>query len=230
MNHIIGRRGVLCSLAALLLCQACSQLSQLGLGGGGDESGGDIAGQADQFQKYTAYGTMNLLTALSEAGTATGHKEAAAHYAAVADTFKQGSISQDTFKIAEPMIANPDFQPESTATVRTAEGRKHLRDSFIYFSLGAFMDRKASSAAEALLQTKPTAVELANGSVAGAIEVAKVAKNALPTHLATAGKWLAALTAYMKANKMPLPSDAEIKAIGEKEVKDPSLLADFATS
>src|SRR2546427_257343 len=112
MDHVLGRRGFLSSVAVLLLCQACSSVQIPGIGsvggtGGTDGGGGGgIVPEADSFQKYTAYGTMNLLTALSEVGTATGRKEEAAHYAAVAATFKQGTISEDSFKTAKPMLAD----------------------------------------------------------------------------------------------------------------------------
>jgi hypothetical protein len=234
MDRSLDRRSFLSLLALLFASPAFAQFKIPGIGGllggqgdSGGEGGGEIGGRADIFQKFVAYGTRNLLLALGEVGIAVGRREEAAHYAAVADTFKQGSISEDTFRTAKPMIAESTVKPEDIVLARAADAREQLRSSFIHFSLGSFMDKKASTAAQALLQAKPSAAELANRTVSGAIAVAKVAKDALPVHLATAAKWLGALTAYMKANKIPVPTNAEIKKIAQKEAGQQNLLADF---
>jgi hypothetical protein len=233
MNYGLDRRAFLTSSLGLLLA-GCAQSKIPGLSsitGSGDAAGnGDITGQSDQFLKFVAYGTKNLLTALSEVGTATGHKEKAAHYAAAAATIKEGSISADEFTKKNDLILDSSFKPEDLQKARSAEGRKHLTNSFIHFTIASFSDKKAAGAGEKLLNAKPSAMELANGTVSGAITVARTAADALPNQVGTATQWLSALRAYMKANNMRIPSAAEAKKVAEEQGMQSSMLADFPTS
>jgi hypothetical protein len=233
MDHGFDRRAFLTSLLALLLTR-CTQVKVPGLGGlgGGDAAGGggDLVGEADQFQKYVSYGTKNLLTALSEVGTAVGRKEEAAHYAAAAATITSGSMSADDFTKKNSLIVDSAFKPEDVQKVRSAEGRKQLTNSFIHFTIASFSDKKASGAGQKLVTAKPTPMEIANGTVSGAITVAKTAADALPRQVGTAASWLSALRAYMKANNMPIPSAAQAKKVAEEQGMQASLLADFPTS
>src|SRR5215470_12959138 len=145
MNHGVDRRAFLTSLLALLLAR-CAQVKVPGLGGfggSGDEGGGgDLVGEADQFQKYVAYGSKNLLTALGEVGAAAGHREDAAHYAAAAATINAESVSPDDITKRNTMIVDSTFKPEDLQKVRSAEGRKQLTNSFIHFTIGSFADKK----------------------------------------------------------------------------------------
>lgn len=232
-NHGFDRRAFLTGLMGLLFARCGSvKLPGLNLDGGDTAGGGssDIVGQSDQFQKYVAYGSKNLLAALGEVGTAVGKKDLAARYAAAADTVTAGSFSADDFTKKNELIVDSAFKPDDLQKVRTAEGRKHLIDSFIHFTIASFSDKKASAAAEGLLNAKPTAMELANGTVSNALTVAKTAAKALPKQVGTAAQWLAALRAYMKANKMKIPTAAEAKKVAEEQGMQANLLADFPTS
>lgn len=232
MSYDLDRRAFLTSSLAVLLA-GCSQVKIPGLdlvGGEAASGGGDIAGQSDHFLKFVSYGTKNLLTALSEVGTATGQKEKAARYAAAAATIKEGSISADDFTKKNDLIIDSTFKPEDLQKIRTAEGRKHLTNSFIHFTIASFSDKKASAAAQKLITAKPTPLEMANGTVSGAITVARTGADALPKQIGTAAQWLSALRAYMKANNMQIPTAAEAKKVAEEQGMQSNLLADFPTN
>jgi len=227
MNRNIDRRMFLSSLATMLAAsRALAQLKlpglsglgqKMGIGGGGD---GDLVGQADHFEKYVTYGTKNLLNALGAVATAIGHKDEAVHLAAAADTLKAGSMSSDDFKRVNPLIINSSTKPED---LRKAQGdeiskaRDQLGKSFIHFTIASLMDKKASTAAQSLLTAKPSTAELANRTFSGALAVAKIASDALPTHVSTSAKWLNGLATYMRDNKVKIPTTEEARKLAKAE-------------
>jgi hypothetical protein len=228
MERHIDRRTFLTAMAtALAASPALAQFSLPGLNvlrsksdsGDDDSGGGDLISQADHFQKYVGFGSKSLLSAIGAAAAAIGQKDLAAQYAAAADTIK-GGMSTDDFKRVNPLIANASLKPEDLQKAKldaTTKAREHLAKSFIHFTIGGAMDKKATMAAKSLLTSKPSTAEMANKALTGAIAVAKLASDALPTHVSTSAKWLSSLTTYMRDNGVKIPSKEEAQSLAKAE-------------
>jgi len=240
MRNLVDRRTFLSSSAVLLIGSAAA--GQIKIPGvdvfrpaNTDNNGGDgsLADKAKSFQRSTASGTKNLVTALSEVAFATGQKEEGVRLKAQADSLRWESISQDQFVSKNQMIVDSSIRPEVLAGLSTnlsVQAQEELKQSFIHFKIGAFNDKDAATIAQKLATAMPSPADLANGMVASATAVAKTATGALPRQIATSVSWMNALGQYFKVHGIKMPTAADAQQVAAAQGMPPDKLAEFPKS